>query len=637
MFQEMVDSLKSGIAVYTYVSASDDFFIKDFAIKNHDVSSYDYSTADHVIGRKVYELYPAMKNSCGDAMLRSVLADGIPRDCYFAVKNDGKDECFYKNFVYRVTPCELVITFDNITRHVRTEESLKTAETRYWGIVENLPLLICHFLPAKWKITYANPEFCKYYDLADAAIPGMDFMMMMPEVERTKILAHCSALSPEKPVETFEFSAGSAECTKILCWTFQAIFSKDGKIREFHGMGQDITEARSSAEKLSKAMKKAEESDRLKTAFLHNISHEIRTPLNGIMGFADLLNGPEITEMQRQNYAKIIIDSSNRLLAIFNDLLSISTLQTKQEKVNESNVQLNKMLLDILTFFNPAAAKKNIDLSFSKRLPDAQAEIYTDESKLQHILKNILSNALKFTSCGTIEFGYSLKNDSLEFFVKDTGIGIDEKFHSRIFGEFCHADTSVGRKYGGTGLGLSISKGYVELLGGKIWIKSTPDVGSVFYFTIPFKPLKSISDNEYLRYEILDRLDGAKILIAEDEELCYFYLKELFRTFCPILLHASNGNEAVEICRNNPDIVLVLMDLKMPGMDGFKAVEEIKKFRPQLPVIAETAYACQTDIEKAFASGCDEYITKPVKRSILMEKIVTLLNKADAQAQLMSS
>ena len=135
----------------------------------------------------------------------------------------------------------------------------------------------------------------------------------------------------------------------------------------------------------------------------------------------------------------------------------------------------------------------------------------------------------------------------------------------------------------------------------------------------------------------LDRLDGAKILIAEDEELCYFYLKELFRTFCPILLHASNGNEAVEICRNNPDIVLVLMDLKMPGMDGFKAVEEIKKFRPQLPVIAETAYACQTDIEKAFASGCDEYITKPVKRSILMEKIVTLLNKADAQAQLMSS
>lgn len=436
------------------------------------------------------------------------------------------------------------------------------------------------------------------------------------------------------PVETFEFTAGDADDAKILCWTFQAIFDKKRKIREFQVVGQDITEAKNAAEKLSKALKKAEENERLKTAFLHNISHEIRTPLNGIMGFADLLNAPDITDVQRQNYAKIIIDSSNRLLAIFNDLLSISTLQTKQEKVNESNVQLNKMLLNILTFFNPAATKKGIDLSFSKRLPDSQAEICTDDAKLQHILKNILSNALKFTTAGTIEFGYSLKNDFLEFFIKDTGIGIDEKFHSRIFKEFCQADTSVGRKYGGTGLGLSISKGYVELLGGKIWIKSTPGVGSVFYFTIPFKPLKSLSSAASLRYEILNRLDGAKILIAEDEELCYFYFKEIFRTFCPILLHAPNGNEAVEICKNNPDIMLVLMDLKMPGMDGFKAMEEIRKFRPELPIIAETAYADPADIEKAYTSGCNDYITKPVKRAILLEKIVTLLNKAESQEPL---
>jgi PAS domain S-box-containing protein len=634
MFQEMVDSLKSGIVVYTYASGSDDFFIKDFVAKGHDVSSFDYSTADHMIGKNVYELYPSMRNSSGDAMLRAVLADGIPRDCYFSVNDDEKGECVYKNFVYRLNPYELVITFDNITRHVKAEESLKTVETRYWGIVENLPLLICHFLPDKWKITYANPEFCKYYNLADADIPGISFLMIMPETERAKITTHCSALSLEKPVDTFEFTVSSAERTNILCWTFQAIFDKNGKIQEFQIVGQDITEARNSAAKLSKAIKKAEENDRLKMAFLHNISHEIRTPLNGIMGFADLLNTPDITDIQRQNYTKIIIDSSNRLLAIFNDLLCISTLQTKQEKVNESKVQLNKMLLDILMFFNPAADKKGIDLSFSKRLPDAEAEIYTDDSKLQHVLKNILSNALKFTSCGTIEFGYALKDDFLEFFVKDTGIGIDEKFHSRIFGEFCQADTSVGRKYGGTGLGLSISKGYVELLGGKIWIKSTPDVGSVFYFTIPFKPLKSISSAGHLRYEILNRLDGAKILIVEDEELCYFYLKEFFRAFCPILFHASNGNEAVEICRKNPDIVLVMMDMKMPVMDGFKAVEEIKKFRPQLPVIAETAYACQSDIEKIFASGCDGYIAKPVRRSILLEKIADILNKANSQEPL---
>ncbi len=631
MFHEMIYSLKSCIAVYTYVSDSDDFIIKDFAVKGHDVSSFDYSSAHHVIGKNVYELYPAMRDSDGDVMLRAVLADGIPRDCYCSVRSEEKGECFYKNFVYRVSPCELVITFDNITRHVRTEQSLKTVETRYCGIVENLPLLICHFLPETWRTTYANPEFFRYYNLKDREMSGINFLLVMPEPERAKIIAHCSALSPEKPVETFEFAFSAGEVARILCWTFQAIFDKNGKIQEFQGVGQDITEARNHAEKLSKALKKAEENDRLKMAFMHNISHEIRTPLNGIMGFADLLNTPDLTDVQRQNYTKIIIDSSNKLLTIFNDLLSISTLQTKQETVNESSVQLNKVLLDILTFYNPSAVKKGIDLSFSRRLPDDQAEVYADDLKLQHILKNILSNAIKFTSCGTIEFGYSLKGDFLEFFIKDTGIGIDEKFHSRIFGEFCHADTSVGRKYGGTGLGLSISKGYVELLGGKIWVKSTPDVGSVFYFTIPFKPLKFISSAAYLRYETLNRLDGAKVLIAEDEELCYFYLKEIFRTFCPVLLHASNGSEAVEICRNNPDIVLAVMDLKMPVMDGFKAVEEIKKFRPQLPVIAETAYAFQADIDKAFAAGCDDYITKPVKRSILLEKIVDLLSKADSQ------
>jgi PAS domain S-box-containing protein len=625
MFQEIIDNIKSGIAVYTYIVSSDDFFIKDFAVKEHKVSPSNYSKTEHLIGKSIYELCPSMKNSVNDNVLRDVLMDGIPRDYFVSVTDDEKNKCVYKNFVYRLNPGELVVTFDNITHHVETAESLKTVESRYCGIVENLPLLIAHFLRDRWQITYVNSEFCKYHNLEKENLVGSSFLLLMPEAEREKIAAHCSGLSPEKPVETFEFVINNGHGKKIQCWTFQAIFDKDDQIKEFQALGQDITEARNTAEKLSKAIKKAEEMERLKSAFLHNISHEIRTPLNGIMGFADLLSAPDITDIQRQNYTKIIVDSGNRLLSIFNDLLSISTLQTKQEKINESNVQLNKLMLDILMFFSPAAAKKNIDFSFSRRLPDIQSEVYADGNKLQHILKNILANALKFTSCGAIEFGYVLKNDFLEFFIKDTGIGIDEKHHSRIFGDFCQADTSIGRKYGGTGLGLSISNGFIELMGGKIWVESTPDIGSTFYFTIPFKPIKSASQTEHVRYEALSKLDDAKVLIVEDEELCYFYLKEVFRTFRPILLHASNGSDAIELCKKHPDIILVLMDMKTPVMDGFKATEAIKKLRPQLPIIAQTAYATHEDIAKAIASGCDDYITKPIKRAVLFEKIVPLL------------
>ena len=625
MFQKIVDNLKSGIAVYTYVISSDDFYVKDFAVKEHNVSAFDYSKTEHLIGKSIYDVCSFAKNSVNDNVLRDVLTDGIPRDYFVSVADDKKCECVYKNFVYRLSPSEIVVTFDNITHHIKTEESLKTVKSRYSGIVENLPLLIAHFLPEQWEITYVNSKFCKYHNLNKENLVGSSFLTVMPEIGREKIAAHCFGLSVERPIETFEFTVNTNQGKITQCWTFQAIFCKNGKIKEFQALGQDITESKHAADKLAKAIKKAEENERLKSAFLHNISHEIRTPLNGIMGFAELLSAPDITDIQRQNYTKIIVDSGNRLLSIFNDLLSISTLQTKQEKISESNVQLNKLMLDVLTFFTPAAAKKSIDFSFSRRLPDAQAEVYADGSKLQHILKNILANALKFTHCGAIEFGYVLKNDFLEFFIKDTGIGIDEKCHTRIFGEFCQADTSIGRKYGGTGLGLSISKGFIELLGGRIWVQSTPDVGSTFYFTIPFKPIKSVSETEQVQYDVLSKLDGAKILIVEDEELCYFYFKEVFRTFRPTLLHASNGSDAIELCKMHPDIILVLMDMKTPIMDGFKATEEIKKLRPQLPIIAQTAYAGHDDIAKAIAAGCDAYVTKPIKRAALFDKIVPLL------------
>ncbi|HPS12429.1 MAG TPA: HAMP domain-containing sensor histidine kinase, partial [Prolixibacteraceae bacterium] len=226
---------------------------------------------------------------------------------------------------------------------------------------------------------------------------------------------------------------------------------------------------------------------------LHNMSHEIRTPLNAISGFVGLLEDSGITEEDRNSYIQIIQNSSTQLIAIVSDILTISSLETKQEKINVSNVCINELFVELQAIFNQQAMTKNISLIVKQPLNDIQSEIFTDETKITQVLSNLLSNALKFTAEGFIEFGYNLKTDvkpvEMEFYVKDSGIGINPEFHTKIFERFRQANKSINKIYGGTGLGLAISKAYIELLGGKIWVQSEPGQGSTFFFTIPYKPV----------------------------------------------------------------------------------------------------------------------------------------------------
>jgi len=243
------------------------------------------------------------------------------------------------------------------------------------------------------------------------------------------------------------------------------------------------------------AKEKAEESNKLKTAFLQNISHEIRTPLNAISGFSGLLNTPDLSKEKRKKFVSIIQNSSNQLASIVTDILTISSLETKQIKSNIDKVCINRIIKDLLVTFKQQAIKDNISLYAKQPLPEKQSEIFTDKTKLIQILTNLINNALKFTPQGFIEFGYSLINNNLEFYVKDSGIGIDPKYHEKIFERFGKINTSTTKLYGGTGIGLPISKEYVELLGGKIWVLSETDKGSSFYFTIPYKPVFEIDNN----------------------------------------------------------------------------------------------------------------------------------------------
>jgi len=381
-------------------------------------------------------------------------------------------------------------------------------------------------------------------------------------------------------------------------------------------------------EELIKAKERAEQSDRLKTEFLQNMSHEIRTPMNGILGFSEFLDDPELTEEKRNYYVQIIRNSGKQLLRTIDDILEISKLVTKQVTVYENTFCLNDLLLKLYSDFEGIAKKRSIPLLMKKNLSDTESTIITDDIKLKRAINNLLENALKFTNRGFVEFGYRLKNSEendpiLEIYVKDTGVGIKPENWRIIFESFSQENKELSDHMGGLGLGLSIAKENVILIGGKITLESEKGKGSVFYITIPYKPALEKTEINIVDAESDIKKNKNTILVVEDEELNYLFMEILLKRIRSDfnVLHAKHGREAVEICRINPGIDLILMDLKMPIMDGYEATKKIKEIYPKLPIIAQTAYTTDNKREMAFDSGCVDYITKPVEESVLRDII----------------
>jgi PAS domain S-box-containing protein len=377
-------------------------------------------------------------------------------------------------------------------------------------------------------------------------------------------------------------------------------------------------------EELIKARDKAEESDRLKSAFLANMSHEIRTPMNSIIGFAELLKEPDLSDKEQHEYISIIEESGTRMLNIINDIVEISKIESGVMQVNLKNSNLNEQVEYIYRFFKPEVEAKGMQLFWHNNLPAEKAMIRTDREKLYAILINLVKNAIKYSEKGSIELGYNKNNHYVEFYVKDSGIGIPKEKQETIFNRFVQAEMGMKRPYDGVGLGLSISKAYIEMLGGKIWLKSEPGIGSTFYFTLPIdgKAGEIAAANEKaISFEAYDQVEKLKILIAEDDEKSAIFIAKLLKPFSKRILKAKTGTEALGIFRNNPDIDLIMMDIQMPDMDGYDATRKIREFNNEVVIIAQTALAFSHDREKALKSGCTDYISKPVTR-VIMEGIL---------------
>jgi len=372
--------------------------------------------------------------------------------------------------------------------------------------------------------------------------------------------------------------------------------------------------------KIRNAESKAKESDRLKSAFLQNMSHEIRTPMNGIVGFAGLLKDDDLSISQKEKYLSIITQCSDQLLNVVNDVLDLSLIETGNIEAARNSVSINKILDDYYNTYS-ATLNEGISLKLVKGLSEEDSVIVTDEVKFRQIVNNLLSNAQKFTENGSIEFGYEYIKSQIQFFVKDSGIGIDSKMHDGIFDRFRRAEIETTKTIGGAGLGLAICRGNTNLLGGKIWVDSTPGLGSSFYFTIPVNI--QISDkNIPINIDTDEPIANNNcILIAEDEESNFLYISEILEESNLEIFRAINGQEAIEIYKENKKISLILMDIKMPVLDGYNATHKIREFDSDIPIIAQTAFAMSDERLKALEAGCTDYIAKPFRKNEVLSMI----------------
>lgn len=440
-------------------------------------------------------------------------------------------------------------------------------------------------------------------------------------------------LNSDEPLIIVEEIINTENGIKTLYTKKVAIKDKKGNVKYLLGISEDITAKKEIERELITAKEHAEQSDRLKSAFLANMSHEIRTPMNGILGFADLLKEPNLSGEKQQKYIEIIQKSGARMLNIINDIVDISKIEAGLMQVDIKESNINEQIEYIYTFFKPEVEAKGLQFLIRNTSTEIETSIKTDREKLYAILTNLIKNAIKFTNKGSIEVGYHLIKDNgtgkLEFYVKDTGIGIPTDRQEAIFERFIQADISNLMVLQGTGLGLSITKAYVEILGGTIWVESEEGSGSTFYFTIPC----NIESKEELtgkndKASIIEvkKAQNLKILIAEDDEPSALLISLMVEGVSRNITTASTGNEAVNMCRNNTDLDLILMDIQMPEMNGYEATSQIRQFNKDVVIIAQSAYALSFDRQKALDAGCNDYISKPILKEDLLMLIQKHLN-----------
>ena len=506
----------------------------------------------------------------------------------------------------------------DITDSKIAEESLKASEEKYRFIFDNA-IEGMYRTSIEGRSLMANPALATMlgYNSTDEYLMEMNDSANQVWFDGSQRSKYISLLEKHNIIKGYECQLKQKNGNPIwVSLNAKMVQDENGNNIYSEGFIEEINERKKAEFELIAAKEKAEESNNLKTAFLNNISHEIRTPFNGLLGFLSLFRSDNLSNEELDEYIQIITESANRLMNTLNEIVEISKIQTGQINFNESLINLKKLCEEISVSLELDAKGKGNNGLFLNNLPDNIEWIATDREKLFTILSYLISNAIKFTKDGTITVGLSKKGDCIEFFVSDTGIGIPKEKQSMIFERFNQAEFSNTRNYEGPGLGLTIAKAYVELLGGRIWVDSIEGKGSTFYFTIPYVDFNTISFDRIV-IPGQTQLSRIKILIVEDDKYSSMLIEIIVKKFCKQVMKAESGTEAIKVCSSNPDIDLILMDLRMPETDGYEATRQIRQFNKDVVIIAQSAYALLGDREKAIDAGCNDYITKPINPSAL--------------------
>ncbi len=480
------------------------------------------------------------------------------------------------------------------------------------------------------NIEYANPYFSQLSGYTKAEYIGKNPAIIKSGYHSNEF--YKELWDTIKSGQTWEGEFLNQKKNGQLYWEnaiISPVQNDKNEIIHFVAIKTDITSAKKINIELIKAKEHAEESDNLKTAFLNNISHEIRTPFNGILGFLSLIQNDDITHDERDEYIALINKSAQRLINSINDIAEISQIQAGQVTVTITEINVSALISELFDRYAFDAEIKGLKFHIHNDLPPQLNYINTDRVKLNTILSNLIGNGIKFTKEGSVCLGIRLSDshtDFIEFSITDTGIGIPENQQQTIFEQFRQADGSNTRQFEGLGLGISIAKAFIELLGGSILVASDIGKGSTFSFSVPYNSLPEeirINPNNTSEKNNTGHMNKLKILIVEDDETSSILLSMATRPFSKEIIKVRTGVEAVEACRNNTDLDLILLDIKMPDMDGYEAARQIRQFNPKVVIIAQTAYALQGDQEKTIAAGCTDYLSKPIKK----EKLEAMIKK----------
>lgn len=473
-------------------------------------------------------------------------------------------------------------------------------------------------------VTYVNPKWSELTGLKSVDSMDLNWTSVLHPEDKEKLSGlfdnHGSSVE-------LRFLKSDGDVGWVIANTVPEII--DGKTIGYIGTITDITDRKNIESEIIKEKERAEASDKLKTAFMNNISHEIRTPLNGILGFSSLLFESDITDDDRKSYFDIIDSSSKRLIQTITDYMDISLITSGSVSVNNTMFKLNDLLDEIYNLNKPLFVKKGIKFDFNIP-PDLRSiNIDVDRELLSKVFQHLIDNALKFTQKGKVILGGEMKKGFVELYVKDTGVGISKDVLAIIFDDFMQEDSSSSRGYEGSGLGLAIVKGFIKILGSSIKVDSEKRIGSTFTFTIPCNK-ESINSIVNKKSEIICNSIPV-ILIAEDDDFNFFYLRTILKNYFE-LIHAKDGGEVLEFFNANPDIQLILMDIKMPVLNGIEVTKKIRETNKNIPIIAVTAYAQKGDYERCINAGCNEYVTKPIQRELLFDTIkkfgITIKNRA---------